>query len=280
MSMNSTCQFCEHTFATDRARLFCWDCLPAYGDVHKKVYHYKYQLLWMSVKNEVGPTSKLGKKFRPPKSRTVVQSRSDCKECGTTDGMDWWVGRHSLDKNGKRPTAATRCQRCYNAMIAARYQRRTGAPARRPLGPRVETAIRTWREQRDRSNRMTATAECGECHSVFHPYSDRRLATYRCSWCAEVNEATYRSEATMRRRQAERSGDYGITWRSVGKRDGWTCHLCGESVDQAAGTAYVPKGATVDHLTPIALGGSHTWENVALAHRACNTSRGAKPLAA
>lgn len=72
----------------------------------------------------------------------------------------------------------------------------------------------------------------------------------------------------------------GITWRSVGKRDGWTCHLCGDPVIDSAGTAHNPEGATVDHLTPIALGGSHTWSNVALAHRSCNVLRGARPLAA
>ena len=83
-----------------------------------------------------------------------------------------------------------------------------------------------------------------------------------------------------RRQAAEQRGDKGITWQTVADRDGWDCHLCGESVKHAAGTAHEPEGATVDHLTPIALGGSHTWDNVALAHRRCNISRGAKELAA
>lgn len=61
---------------------------------------------------------------------------------------------------------------------------------------------------------------------------------------------------------------------------GQSCHLCGEEVPYLAGTAHEPKGATVDHIIPIACGGSHTWANVALAHRTCNISRGAKPLAA
>jgi 5-methylcytosine-specific restriction endonuclease McrA len=30
----------------------------------------------------------------------------------------------------------------------------------------------------------------------------------------------------------------------------------------------------VDHLVPIAAGGSHTWDNVAVAHWDCNQSRG------
>lgn len=72
------------------------------------------------------------------------------------------------------------------------------------------------------------------------------------------------------------AGDKGIHWSKVGERDGWRCHICGRTVEQRAGGAKAPKGATVDHLIPIADGGTHTWENVALAHRRCNVSRGAK----
>ena len=38
-------------------------------------------------------------------------------------------------------------------------------------------------------------------------------------------------------------------------------------------------GATVDHLVPLVQGGEHVWENVALAHRRCNLSRGDRGLA-
>jgi len=33
-------------------------------------------------------------------------------------------------------------------------------------------------------------------------------------------------------------------------------------------------GGTVDHLIPLTPDGTHTWGNVALAHRFCNISRG------
>jgi 5-methylcytosine-specific restriction endonuclease McrA len=29
----------------------------------------------------------------------------------------------------------------------------------------------------------------------------------------------------------------------------------------------------IDHLVPVSAGGSHTWDNVALAHRRCNYER-------
>jgi endogenous inhibitor of DNA gyrase (YacG/DUF329 family) len=96
----------------------------------------------------------------------------------------------------------------------------------------------------------------------------------KCNDCAFNN----RSKSMQRRLLAQRQGDAGIHWRVVGDRDDWLCHLCGEEVLKKAGTAYEPFGATVDHLIPIAKDGTHTWGNVALAHRHCNVVRGADDL--
>jgi len=96
----------------------------------------------------------------------------------------------------------------------------------------------------------------------------------KCSSCFLEN----RSKSMQRRLVAERQGDNGIHWRVIGERDDWVCHLCNKEVLKKAGTAYEPFGATVDHLIPIAKDGTHTWGNVALAHRRCNVVRGADDL--
>jgi 5-methylcytosine-specific restriction endonuclease McrA len=62
----------------------------------------------------------------------------------------------------------------------------------------------------------------------------------------------------------------------VAARDGWTCHLCGESIDPKL---LVGDGrATIDHLLPRSLGGTARLSNVKLAHKRCNTKRGNQPL--
>lgn len=49
----------------------------------------------------------------------------------------------------------------------------------------------------------------------------------------------------------------------------------------AVGLVKVDVGdATMDHLVPLSKGGDHSWENVALAHRSCNSKRGAGRLPA
>lgn len=56
----------------------------------------------------------------------------------------------------------------------------------------------------------------------------------------------------------------------VAERDDWRCHLCGGDVTR--------ENWSLDHLAPLARGGSHTYENIALAHRLCNVRRGVRPV--
>jgi 5-methylcytosine-specific restriction endonuclease McrA len=101
---------------------------------------------------------------------------------------------------------------------------------------------------------------------------------HKCMNCVLEDKDSYEILSKRRRYLAYRAGDRGISWRVLGKRDHWFCHLCGNPVTAKPGTAYVPDGATVDHIVPIAKNGTHTWNNVALAHRSCNVARGAKDL--
>jgi len=57
---------------------------------------------------------------------------------------------------------------------------------------------------------------------------------------------------------------------AIYERDGGICHLCGQPSDR--------KTFCLDHLVPIALGGPHSPENVAVAHRSCNRRRGIKSI--
>lgn len=58
----------------------------------------------------------------------------------------------------------------------------------------------------------------------------------------------------------------------LGERDGWVCGLCARPVDQ---TVRYPDllSPSIDHITPLARGGTHTWDNVQIAHYRCNVSK-------
>lgn len=60
-------------------------------------------------------------------------------------------------------------------------------------------------------------------------------------------------------------------------RDGWTCQLCGDPIDQAVKVPH-PLAATLDHVIPLAKGGAHSEANLQTAHFLCNSRKGDRVL--
>lgn len=201
---------------------------------------------------------------RAERSVVATPSPRGCSDCGTTQGMDWWVGRHSPKPDGRPPTAAARCWWCYNAHCR-----------QRPSQQRKLKGIRTHEKLIGPPAPSPRLWHCSDCGEWF----ELRNGSRRCVPCSIEYNTKRRSESHGRRLRAEAAGDRSIHWLPLGERDGWKCHLCGCKVPKVAGTARNMDGATVDHLVPLAQGGEHVWENVALAHRRCNISRGARGVA-
>lgn len=74
--------------------------------------------------------------------------------------------------------------------------------------------------------------------------------------------------------------DPTITLDKLWMRDGGICKLCGEPCDmedyETRGDAFIAgdRYPSIDHVKPLAAGGTHTWDNVQLAHRICNSVKG------
>lgn len=68
--------------------------------------------------------------------------------------------------------------------------------------------------------------------------------------------------------------------RALIEKYGPMCQLCliaGRSEQRATiilDKPNTPRGWSIDHITPVSLGGKNELENMWPAHRACNTSRG------
>jgi 5-methylcytosine-specific restriction endonuclease McrA len=58
-------------------------------------------------------------------------------------------------------------------------------------------------------------------------------------------------------------------------RDGASCHICNQEIDFSL-PGREPLAASIDHLVPRAVGGSNALENLRLAHRQCNSEKGAR----
>lgn len=83
-------------------------------------------------------------------------------------------------------------------------------------------------------------------------------------------------KANARRRSAQLRGSIGradsLNLEQIAQRDSHRCHICQNFVKASE--------RSLDHLIPVSKGGEHIQSNVALAHRSCNSRRGAGCLPA
>ncbi len=71
----------------------------------------------------------------------------------------------------------------------------------------------------------------------------------------------------------------GVTLQRLIKRDGLRCAICGDFCDlndRSYGNGNGPFYPSMDHIVPLSKGGSHTWNNVQVAHIICNTLKNNK----
>lgn len=124
-------------------------------------------------------------------------------------------------------------------------------------------AGRAWREDHAPPVRLWTVGACPECGVAF-VVPGKRIDRYCSDGCMRRNR---RRRDKKRRRALEKGAARTevIDLAKLAARDGWRCHLCCRKVSR--------KAWSIDHLVPLADGGNHTWDNVALAHWRCNVLR-------
>ena len=115
-------------------------------------------------------------------------------------------------------------------------------------------------------------ASCADCGSrflmdrmAFHSvHGERHYCSVRCS-----------ARAGKDRRRARKRNAYvaDVNRMDVFESDGWRCHLCGKRIRRDMVVPH-PLAATVDHVIPLAAGGTHEPSNCRAAHYLCNSTKG------
>lgn len=138
-----------------------------------------------------------------------------------------------------------------------------------------------------------AIRACAECGAAFTTRRDLTRHRFCGSTCRKVAESrrwrerypdqvqaakarpAYRDAARRRDERLAATETEPIDDIKVFERDRWICQLCGEPVDQELRWPDA-RSRSLDHVIPVARGGTHTYGNVQLAHLGCNVSKGAK----
>lgn len=122
-------------------------------------------------------------------------------------------------------------------------------------------------------NKVNNNSNCLECGNELEKGQEK--------YCSDLcrNRANNRV-ARIKRRNLIQNGktDMDISSNKLIKRDKNVCHICGRKCDSNDyiidndGNFIVGKNyPSIDHVKPISKGGTHTWDNVKLAHHYCNT---------
>ena len=116
-----------------------------------------------------------------------------------------------------------------------------------------------------------------------HPCPICGAETTNLKYCSvKCKRKAYNGEKYARRYARLKAAivDGDITLERLYKRDKGVCHICGELCNYhdfkeeqgvfIAGESY----PSIDHVVPLSIGGEHSWSNVKLAHRHCNSLKG------
>lgn len=133
-------------------------------------------------------------------------------------------------------------------------------------------------KQRLAARSMQHTYVCVECGEEF---ASTRAGKKHCSKLCARRRGDHNKELKRRTRLIENGRvDWNVTLDRLIKRDKNVCHVCGgkcnkkdKRTDENGTIICGNEYPSVDHLQAVANGGTHTWDNVKLSHRHCNTMK-------
>ena len=151
-------------------------------------------------------------------------------------------------------------------------------PALSPMPTRLwSDSDKEWIEKPKKPKKDSTEEEKFEYWESLHRWSKLLENT---TWYFEKKQREKKmrlinSSNTGNRRRARIKNlkNENINVLEVYEKNNWICQLCGYPVSKLLDRNLVDI-ASLDHIVPISKGGSHTYDNVQLAHLSCNIRKG------
>ena len=178
-----------------------------------------------------------------------------CVQCGTEQTI-----RFSRFRSDKRIC----CPLCYEAEREQKRKQKTESERRDRLMKAERMRIKKLK------GKQITLRFCIDCNEALTTEKEK---------CKRCQKALISRNKEVKRRVKIRSAmvDRDITLDKVFKKDEGRCHICGKECNI---NDYIVKNGvfiagnyypSIDHVIPLAKGGQHSWDNVKIAHRICNS---------
>lgn len=141
----------------------------------------------------------------------------------------------------------------------------------------IHRNITAWSKERQREEERAVkrVRVCAVCGREF-------ISAGRSVTCSDDCRRRYNNRRHDKRIPTSIIDDRNITLESLFKRDKGICHICGKPCDYedytVDGDIFIAGNwyPSIDHVIPVSKGGRHSWDNVKLAHRLCNSVKSDK----
>lgn len=197
------------------------------------------------------------RKSHPQRKKTEEQKQRDRERQREKYAREHHIGEKRI------------CVICGNEFMSKSEKRRTCSKQCSHILSRRETGF---------CNGYLITKVCVVCGKEFKTYKSRQVTcSTECSCARQEFRHNHRNTSF-----GARCRHYGVQFDAtvradlVIKRDNCVCQICGKKCDpdDKRWGNFGPDYPTIDHILPLAKGGTHTWDNVQCACGMCNTKKG------
>ena len=220
--------------------------------------------------------SKCGFDYVGGYSKTKHPITVRCRCCGETFERQYHIFRDVVNGTWNAENDCPVCKR--KKQEQKRIDAEHEAQKRAKLKEEMK-AERLSREVDEELSKRLAIHVCKNCGKEFC----QMVTGYNSkTYCSEKCQKRYfnrgRSEKRHKKLMARRH-DTDISLEKLFKRDGGVCYICRRVCDWHDGEwrdgTFIagPSYPSIDHVVPVAKGGTHTWSNVKLACRECNWTK-------
>ena len=140
----------------------------------------------------------------------------------------------------------------------------------------INKATMKWKAQKKKEEwESKHKKNCIVCGKEF-------ISLHGAQCCSQKCRKKYENRRRDKRIAKDLIDDPEITLESLYRRDNGICHICGKPCNYedytVDGDVFIAGNwyPSIDHVVPVSKGGRHSWDNVKLAHRLCNSVKSNK----